>query len=206
MHKGTRQPAPAYAERVAPGNAPSAFPPLPDAEFDVLYADPPWDYRGQLQHNGTGGSDTGGAQRHYATVTLEDLRRLPVQTIAAASSLLFMWSSSPHLEQAIALGKAWDFDWATVAFVWNKIRTNPGFYTLSQCELCLVFRRGSIPQPRGARNIRQYVESVRGKHSEKPDEVRTRIAAMFPRQRKIELFARDQTPGWHAWGLEVNGA
>lgn len=206
MRKGRQEDAPRGSARGIPDESPSVFPALPDAAFDVLYADPPWNYRGQLQHNGAGGRDTGGAERHYATVTLGALQRLPVQSIAADNSLLFMWSSSPHLDQAIALGKAWGFDWATVAFVWNKCRTNPGFYTLSQCELCLVFRRGSIPRPRGARNMRQYVEVARTKHSAKPDEVRARIAAMFPRQRKIELFARGRTPGWHAWGLEVRDA
>ena len=67
---------------------------------------------------------------------------------------------------------------------------NPGFYTLSQCELCLVFKRGKIPRPRGSRNVRQLVSAPRGPHSAKPDEVRRRIGLMFPEQRKIELFAR----------------
>ena len=181
------------------------FPPLPDARFGVIYADPPWDYKGQRQHNGPGGIDTGGANAHYATVTLTALESLDVQGIAADNALLFLWSSSPHLDQAIRLGKAWGFAWATVAFVWNKMKTNPGFYTLSQCELCLVFKRGKIPQPRGARNIRQYIEVARGQHSAKPDEVRKRIEQMFPKQSRIELFARDKAPGWCAWGLEANG-
>ena len=183
----------------------SLFPPLPTKKFEVLYADPPWDYKGQLQHNGAGGQETGGARKHYSTVTLDDLKQLDVPGISADESLLFMWSSSPHLDQAIALGKAWGFAWATVAFVWNKMKTNPGFYTLSQCELCLVFRRGKIPAPRGARNIRQYVEVERGKHSEKPEEVRKRISAMFPHQAKIELFARNQSSGWYSWGVEADG-
>ena len=74
---------------------------------------------------------------------------------------------------------------------------------MSQCELCLVFKRGKIPQPRGARNIRQLVQMKRTRHSEKPDVVRKRIEEMFPHQCKIELFARKQTQGWDAWGLEV---
>ena len=83
-----------------------------------------------------------------------------------------MWATNPHLDQAIELGKAWGFAWATVAFVWDKVRVNPGFYTMSQCELCLVFKRGKIPSPRGARNIRQLVTAKREAHSQKPDEVR----------------------------------
>ena len=77
---------------------------------------------------------------------------------------------------------------------------NPGFYTMSQCELCLVFRRGRIPTPRGARNERQLVRAERGPHSAKPEEVRRRIERMFPEQRKIELFARREVPGGRRGG------
>lgn len=183
----------------------TGFPELPVGEFDIIYADPPWDYKGQLQHAGPGSVDTGGAVRHYPTVKLSELKELNVKKIAAQDSLLFMWATSPHLDQAIDLGKSWEFDWATVAFVWDKMRVNPGFYTLSQCELCLVFKRGRIPQPRGARNMRQLVSVKRGPHSTKPQEVRRRIELMFPDQRRIELFARSTAPGWQSWGLEANG-
>ena len=116
-----------------------------------------------------------------------------------------MWATNPHLDQAIDLGKRWGFAWATVAFVWDKQRVNPGFYTMSQCELCLVFKHGRIPAPRGARNVRQLVSEKRAGHSRKPDEVRRRIEAMFPSARKIELFAREHIAKWAAWGLECNG-
>lgn len=187
---------------ISPSDA--GFPPLPAEKFAILYADPPWDYKGQLQHTGAGGRDSGGAARHYPTATAAQMSRWPVGEIAAANALLFMWSSSPHLDQAIELGKAWGFQWATVAFVWDKQKVNPGFYTMSRCELCLAFKKGKIPAPRGSRNERQFVSEMRGRHSAKPDEVRKRIAAMFPRQAKIELFARKQTDGWTAWGLEAD--
>ena len=173
---------------------------FPRGTWEILYADPPWDYKGQLQHAGRGSDDTGGAIRHYPTVTLADLKQLEVPSVAAEDSLLFMWATSPHLDQAIDLGKAWGFSWATVAFVWDKVRVNPGFYTMSQCELCLVFKRGRIPTPRGARNVRQLVRQKREAHSTKPAEVRQRIEEMFPLQTKIELFARQAVPGWDAWG------
>ena len=182
------------------------FQPLPDARYDIIYADPPWDYRGQLQHSGVDSGDSGGAVRHYPTVQLEGLKLLAISQIAAADALLFMWATSPHLDQAIELGVAWGFQWATVAFVWDKQRVNPGFYTMSQCELCLVFKRGRIPTPRGARNVRQLVSERRGRHSAKPIEVRRRIETMFPVQTKIELFARAPAPGWSAWGLEISRA
>ena len=191
---------------LSPTTQESSFPALPASRFDIVYADPPWDYKGQLQHAGPGSGDTGGAVRHYGTVTLNELKKLRVDGIAADNSLLFLWATSPHLDQAIDLGKSWGFKWATVAFVWDKVRVNPGFYTMSQCELCLVMKKGKIPEPRGARNVRQLVTEKRGAHSRKPDEVRRRIDAMFTDLRKIELFARGPVSGWTTWGLEADGA
>ena len=178
------------------------FEPLPTSKFSVIYADPPWDYKGQVQHTGAGGQTSGGAVSHYSTVKLRDLKALPVQDVAEDDCLLFMWATSPHLDQAIELMKAWGFKWATVAFVWMKDRVNPGFYTMSQCELCLVGKRGKIPKPRGARNVRQLVDAPRGIHSAKPHEVRERIDLMFPAQRKLELFGRQRAIGWERWPVE----
>lgn len=178
-------------------------PPLPNKKYSIIYADPPWDYKGQRQHSGVGGKETGGAIIHYPTVTTRQMMEWPIESLTEDDCLLFMWATSPHLDQAIDLGKAWGFKWATVAFVWDKQRVNPGYYTLSQCELCLVFKKGKIPQPRGRRDIRQLISEERTSHSAKPNEVRDRIRRMFPRQRKIELFARSKTPGWDCWGLET---
>ena len=173
--------------------------------YDIIYADPPWEYN-QTQYDTNPNlcsADTGGAAIHYNTLKLKDLKRLDVGAICEPDCLLFMWATSPHLDQAIDLLKAWGFKWATVGFVWNKQRVNPGFYTMSQCELVLIGKRGRIPKPRGARNIRQFFSQVRGKHSVKPQMVRKRIEAMFPDQTKLELFARQHSPGWSVWGNEV---
>ena len=184
-------------------DATSHFPALPKRKFQIIYADPPWDYKGQLQHAGAGKGDSGGAIRHYTTLKTKDLKKLPIGDIVGEDCLLFMWATSPHLDQAIDLGKSWGFAWGTIAFVWNKGRPNPGFYTMSENEICLVFKHGKIPQPRGARNIRQSILHPRQKHSSKPDEARERIEKMFPRQQKVELFARKKVKGWTAWGNEI---
>lgn len=181
---------------------------LPNKKYPIIYADPPWDYKGQRQHNGKGGRDTGGADIHYPTITLDNLKDFPIHNITEDDCLLFMWTSSPHLDQAIDLGTSWGFKWATIGFVWNKQKTNPGFYTMSQCEMCMIFKKGKIPSPRGQRNIRQLVEVERSKHSKKPNEVRERIDVMFPEQEKLELFSREKLgkgrwSKWTSWGNEI---
>ncbi len=174
-------------------------------KYDIIYCDPPWDYKGQKQHSGKGGKNTGGAEVHYPTMKLKELIEMRpfIDSISAKDCLLFMWATSPHLDQAIDLMRGWNYKWSTVGFCWDKKRVNPSFYTLSQIELCLIGKRGKIPQPRGARNIRQYIQHPREKHSKKPDEVRTRIELMFPHHKRIELFARERVAGWDSWGNEL---
>ena len=177
---------------------------LPNKKYEIIYADPPWQYDIGTQHTGKGGKTSGGSATHYLTAKTSEMEKWDIKSIAEKNSILFMWTSSPHLEEAIELGKAWGFEYKTIAFIWDKQRVNPGYYTMSQCEIVLLFKRGKIPQPRGSRNIRQFVSSLREKHSKKPDEVRDRITKMFPTQTKIELFARSVYDGWDAWGNEVD--
>ena len=174
-------------------------------KYQIIYTDPPWSYRDNQFSKKKGKQiDLRSVNDHYPTMTHQELLDLPVQKIADPKQcLIFMWTSSPHLDVAIELIKHWGFDWGTVAFVWDKMRLNPGYYTLSQCELCLVGKMGRIPQPRGARNIRQLVRSKRGRHSAKPKSIRNFISEMFPTQNKIEMFARRKEIGWDAWGNEV---
>ena len=177
--------------------------PFPNQKYSIIYADPPWEYRSLGMKRSKGEKWMCNAEKHYTTMSTIDICSLPVSDIVADDCLLFMWVVSPNLDQGLIVGSAWGFEYKTVGFVWDKRITVAGYYTMSQCELCLIFKKGKIPQPRGARNIRQFLTCKRGKHSEKPWEVRDRIVKMFPTQSKIELFARENFNGWDAWGNEV---
>lgn len=189
------------------------YPQLPNSKYQVIYADPPWDYGGKMQYDKTSiKTENIGFERDifissaafkYPTLKLKELMLLNVPAIADDDCILFMWTTGPQLENAIKLGNAWGFEYKTVAFVWDKMVHNPGRYTLSQTEFVLVFKKGKFPTPRGARNIKQLVSVHRGKHSEKPIEVIAGITEMFPQQKKIELFARKNFMGWDNWGLEI---
>ena len=177
-------------------------PPLPDKKYSVIYADPPWDYE----------SETIGTGKPikidcYPTMTLRKLCELPVESIAKNDCLLFMWSTAIHLPDALTLGDKWGFRYITVGFAWDKVNPLIGHYNLTQMEWVLLFKRGKIPQPRGKRNIRQFLSCKKGSHSVKPLEIAHRITEMFPTQSKIELFARPmeltKIEGWDYWGNEV---
>lgn len=186
--------------------------PFPNQKYQIIYADPCWQYENQMSRRDPRDPKNlklwdVQVDKHYPTMTIQEISDLPVKLLADVNCLLFLWVASPLLDDGINVGKSWGFGFSTVAFVWEKQNAVPGNYTMSQCELCLVFKKGRIPQPRGKRNVRQFLSCKRGRHSEKPKEIRHRISEMFPAQAKIELFARpdwtDYDRGWDFWGNEV---
>jgi N6-adenosine-specific RNA methylase IME4 len=199
--------------RTIRNDLPSMYPDLPNKKYDVIYADPPWDYGGKLQFDKSSKKEVNvdwqkdifisAANFKYPTLKTEELKKIPISEISKKDCLLFMWVTNPHLAQGIELGAAWGFEYKTVAFVWDKMNHNPGQYTMSYCELCLVFKKGRIPTPRGSRNEKQLIRSPRGAHSEKPVEVLQSIERMFPTQDRIELFARHKPDDWDVWGLDI---
>jgi len=173
--------------------------------YSIIYADPPWDYAGRVQHGGTSAGYTSGAATFYPTMTPRELMNLPVRELSARKAILFLWTTGPQFEIAVNVAKVWGFTFKTVAFVWDKVLLNPGAYTMSQCEYVLACVRGCIPKPRGSRNERQYLCERRSGHSRKPAEIRTRIDRMFPRSslKRVELFAVERVEGWDYWGYGV---
>ena len=105
--------------------------------------------------------------------------------------------------------EAWGFTFKTVAFVWVKQnrKSDPlfwgmGYWTRANAELCLLATRGH--PKRAAKDVHQVIISHVEKHSRKPDEVRKRIERLMGDQPRIELFAREKSPGWDVWGNEVD--
>ena len=70
-----------------------------------------------------------------------------------------------------------------------------------QQEICLLATKGH--PARKSAGIHQFIISPVEQHSKKPDETRDKITALMGDLPRIELFARQKTPGWDAWGNEV---
>lgn len=134
-------------------------------KYKIIYADPPWKY------GGSGGQKWLRADNYYKTMAFDELKEMRKDILKIAddeSCLLFMWVVSPELKHCIEVAEAWGFKYITVAFVWYKQRANVGNYTMSQCELCLLFKRGKIPSDR-VRNPgqKQFVSEPITIHSKK---------------------------------------
>lgn len=179
-------------------------PPLPHGPYDLIYADPCWDFQSRTPA-GQGRSPS----RHYATMDFAALCRLPVAASAAPNAALALWAYNPRLFEADRLAAAWGFpDYAGLLFTWVKIahngapRIGTGYSTRKSTEQCLLFKRGK-GLPRHDRGVPELIQAPRRAHSEKPDEAMERLECLYGNVRRIDLFARTVRPGWDAWGNEI---
>lgn len=181
---------------------------LPHKKYQVIYADPPWDFGGGGVYQDSGRPVRRTADQYLLTKT-EDLKKIPVNTIADEDALLFMWVTDQHIPDALELMKAWGFRYCTVAFYWvKKYNTgstcfNIGCWTMKSVEQVLLGMKGKPMYFKKTRNIKQLVEAERTIHSKKPAVVRNRIVELVGDRSRIELFAREKSDGWDVWGNEV---
>ena len=171
---------------------------LPEGQYRVIYADPPWDYA----DGRTGDLMTAtGAQHHYPTMKLSELKALNIAGIAAPDSVLFLWATSPLLPDALELAGAWGFKYKA-SFIWDKVKHNMGHYNSVRHEFLLICTRGSgTPDNVKLFDSVQTIEKT--KHSEKPEEFRAIIDELYTVGSRVELFSRGKAPkGWKVWGNE----
>jgi N6-adenosine-specific RNA methylase IME4 len=165
------------------------------SKYRVLYADPPWSY------GNSGLQQYGHASHHYPTLTIEQLCALPVADLAESDAALFLWVTSPLLKDCFAVVDSWEFTYRT-SFIWDKVKHNFGHYNSVRHELLLICTRGSCTPD--VQTLHDSVQSIERSetHSQKPDRFRQIIDELYPRGRRIELFARNRNDGWESWGNE----
>jgi N6-adenosine-specific RNA methylase IME4 len=168
-------------------------------KFVVIYADPPWQY----DHAPLGG-DNRAIENHYPTMTLEEICALPVGDIANENAVLFMWTTSPKLEESMQVLAAWGFSCRTT-MVWIKDKIGMGYHVREKHEILLIAKRGELPPPATDRRPDSVVEAPRLEHSAKPPIFYELIDLMYPDVRKIELFGRapEDRALWSTWGNQA---
>ena len=171
-------------------------PEIPDGKYRVLYADPPWKYTSGDQHTKTEQDTT--LVAHYNSMSIKELCALPIESMAQDDAVLFLWTTSPLLEECFDIIKAWGFKYKT-SIVWDKDAHNVGYYISVRHEFLLICTRGSC-RPDIRKLLPSVVKEKRGKHSVKPETFRQMIDTMYPNGKRIELFARRPADGWEVWG------
>lgn len=187
----------------------SVFGALPQSHFGVVYADPPWAFK-TWSPKGSGRS----AEQHYGTMSIDDIAALPVSELTSENCVLFLWATWPTIRDAFKVIDGWGFTYKTCAFDWMKADVSTidlfpdpksadmklGHWTRSNSEPCLLATKGK-PTRLDAGARMGIIERAR-EHSRKPDCVHGRIERLVSGP-YLELFARQERPGWTAWGNQT---
>jgi N6-adenosine-specific RNA methylase IME4 len=175
-------------------------------KYKTIYADPPWQFQ-----NRTGKV----APEHkrlsrYSTMSLEEIKALPVADIADEKSHLYLWVPNALLPEGLEVMKAWGFEYKT-NLIWEKVRKDGqpdgrgvGFYFRNVTEILLFGIKGSknrTLQP--GRSQVNLLRTMKREHSRKPDEFVDLIEACSSEPR-LELFARGDRDGWDMWGNQAD--
>jgi N6-adenosine-specific RNA methylase IME4 len=174
---------------------------LAPGRYGLIMADPPWRFE-LYSDKGKGKS----AQAHYACMSPEAIKALPVGELAARDCVLWLWATAPLLPLGLEVMAAWGARYVTLGW-WNKrtasgrLRWGTGYRLRSCGELFLI---GLYGAPTTARDVPNVVDGIARGHSEKPE-------AAFAAARKmvgadvsaVELFSRRSRAGWDAWGDEA---
>jgi N6-adenosine-specific RNA methylase IME4 len=178
---------------------------LGSRRFGTVLIDPPWRFA-----NRTGKMAPEHRRlRRYRTMSFEEIAALPVGDLALPKSHLYMWCPNALLLEGLTIMREWGFAYKT-NIVWYKVRKDGGpdgrgvgFYFRNVTELLLFGVKGSLRTlPPGRRQVNVIVTRKR-EHSRKPDSAYQIIEACSPGP-YLELFARQRTPGWSAWGDEAD--
>jgi len=159
---------------------------LPPGRFNVFVADPPWRY----ESDGLA----------YPTMSTEEIKAMRVAEMADDNAIVWLWTTNAHLRFAFEVVEAWGFEYKTL-LTWVKDRMGTGDWLRGQTEHCLLAVRGKPVFLNGKYST--FIEAKRREHSRKPEDFYSLVEATCP-GRKVELFARQQRTGWHAYGNDVD--
>lgn len=163
---------------------------LKGRHFGCIYADPPWSYSNQ----GTRGS----ANRHYSTLSVDDICALPIAELALPQSHLHLWTTNAFLFDAPKIFAVWGFEFKS-SFVWVKSQMGIGNYWRNSHEIMLLAVKGGLVAQ--TKDLMSWAEFKRGKHSSKPEPIRGMVERLSPGP-YLELFGRRPVSGWTVFGNE----
>jgi N6-adenosine-specific RNA methylase IME4 len=175
--------------------------------YRTIVADPPWPY-----DEGWPGWGMNREQRlalPYPSMTLDEIRSLPVVPLIEPEGYLFLWTTNRYLEDAFAVARHWTFRPRQV-LTWCKPPRGegPGGMFATTTEFVLVAQRiGPRSNARGRRTNGVRVDTSwwewpRLAHSQKPDAFLDLVEQVSPGP-YLEMFARRNRLGWDTWGNEA---
>jgi N6-adenosine-specific RNA methylase IME4 len=169
--------------------------------FSCGMADPPWKFDDR-------GSRVAPDQKHYGTMTLEEICDMPVRSLFQDRAYLGLWVPSALLfTHGPRVLDAWGFKYSGANLIWvkigesDKLQIGMGHHLRAAHEVALIGKRGKITAR--DRGVPSVIFAPRREHSRKPPEAGDALERISPFGDRIEIFARETRPGWLCWGNEI---
>ncbi len=166
--------------------------PLPKGPFRVIVCDPPWKYDRETDVTQRGTVS-------YPSLSIDDIKRLPVRKCAHKDCILWLWATNAHLPYAFEIATAWGFEYKTM-LTWAKQKMGMGDWLRGKTEHCLLCVRGK-PTVQLTNQTTLLIANA-GKHSAKPEEFYALVEKLCPGS-KLEMYQRKARKGWQGWGDEA---
>lgn len=179
--------------------------------FNVISADPPWPTPTGFKF----GTNDISASKRYDLMTMDEIRAFvdPKDAAISPDAVLFLWRVSSMVEEAYSVVRAWGFK-PKSEVVWIKQKRSgarhfgPGRFVHGEHESCIIATRGKFQFLTHGNNVRstfdvEPFEAPVGRHSAKPDFFYTDVVEKLVKGPYLELFAREQRPGWVVMGNEL---
>lgn len=185
--------------------------------YATIVADPPWSY----PEGWPGGASTSAAsvfnngqprpkqmrsRLPYASMSLDEIRALPVEGLAAPDAHLYLWTTNRYLRDAYSVAEAWGFKFSQL-LIWAKtpMGKGPGGAFAQSAEFILFCRRGSLKYLTKQDTVWfNWKRPGLYAHSKKPDAMLDCVEQVSPGP-YVELFARRARFGWDYWGDQSLG-
>lgn len=173
---------------------------VPLFRYGMIMADPPW-----LFENWSKPGEHKNATAHYACSSKEWIKGLPVGPLAAPDCLLWLWATNSMLDVAFEVMTAWGFKFKTAGHWSKKTATGKQAFGTGYILRCAgePFLIGVNGNPWTARNVRSVIEGPVREHSRKPDEAFAAAEQLCGDVPRLELFSRQERPGWDVMGDQV---
>ena len=171
---------------------------MPDKKYNTIMIDPPWpislsskSFRGTSKH-----------KMPYKTMSLEDIRALPIEDITVDGAHVYTWTTNKFLEETFDVIRDWGVNYH-LTMVWTKPQgLAPSMGYQFATEFCLLGFRGKPMQKFEKMGKSNWLHAASRKHSTKPEAFKELVEVVSPSPR-LEMFARAGREGWDSWGDEL---
>jgi N6-adenosine-specific RNA methylase IME4 len=179
--------------------------------YRTIVADPPWHYDGFPTTEATGRDkrlEPGKGKTRpmpYPSMSLDEIRGLPVRQLALDDARLFLWTTNRYLPEAFEILTSWGFTYRQT-LVWIKPGVGPfgGSVARQFTEYLLVATIGKPERIGMAHSNTITASKSKAQHSRKPEAFLDLVEQVSPGP-YVELFARRARFGWDYYGDESLG-